>query len=57
MNSALAAEGYFHSEQHIFRSLFSRAVPAPDFESGGAGFQTRENVFSSNDGLLRRSEH
>ena len=28
-----------------------RPVPAPDFQSGGAGFQTRENASSCNDGL------
>jgi hypothetical protein len=33
------------------RPDFSRAVPAPDFQSGGAGFQTRENALSGNDGL------
>jgi hypothetical protein len=40
---------------------FSQAVPAPDFssssaspglQSGGAGFQTRENALSCNDGAL-----
>jgi hypothetical protein len=28
---------------------FRRTVPAPDFQSGGAGFQTRENALFPND--------
>ena len=28
------------------------SVPAPDFQSGGAGFQTRENALSANDRAL-----
>ena len=32
-----------------FRSTNRQAVPAPDFQSGEAGFQTRENALSCND--------
>src|ERR1700723_2103072 len=31
---------------------FRRTVPAPDFQSGGAGFQTRENALFPNDWAL-----
>jgi hypothetical protein len=47
---AVAEPGYHSLQQAIFDA--SQAVPAPDFKSGGAGFQTPGNTCSRNDRAL-----